>query len=98
MSLKLTDGLRVVHMVTKLEEEFSQYAGSIRRKRRNRFFRRWLVVIALWHFLVPHLLGRIAASNPQYIDAVLRTLDRMNLSDNPMNPENRNANSSRPLP
>lgn len=85
-------------MVSKLEEEFSQYAGSIRRRRKTRFFRRWLVIIAVWHFLVPPLLGRIAASNPQFIDAVLRTLDRMNLSDNPMNPKNRNAGSSRSLP
>jgi hypothetical protein len=32
------------------------------------------------------------------LDAILRTLERINVSDNPMNPKNRHAGSSSPLP
>lgn len=83
-------------MAFKLEEEFSHFRDRYWRKQTSRRIRKSLVISVICHYLFPVVLVAIAACIPTFPDAALRVLHRMNLSDNPMNPNHESSLRSVP--
>lgn len=85
-------------MKLKLEKEFAHYARRYQIKvDDHRFWQGLAAVVVIW-LVGPYLLWAIARAFPSFPDTMIRLTERMNLSDNPVNPKNRNADPPRSLP
>lgn len=85
-------------MKLNLEKEFAYYARRYQIKLDDRRFWQGLTAVVVIWFAGPYLLRAIARAFPSFPDTMIQLTERMDLSDNPVNPKNRNADPSRSLP
>lgn len=85
-------------MKLKLEKEFAHYARRYQIKVDDRRFWQGLAAVVVIWLVGPYLLWAIARAFPSFPDTMIQLIERMNPSDNPVNPKNRNADPSRSLP